>query len=59
MRRDYQDDRRLNDWLKTFLSDQLEIARANDVEDHESLGYILALAVEYAQYTKVFPFSYY
>ncbi|OJZ86110.1 hypothetical protein ASPFODRAFT_61444 [Aspergillus luchuensis CBS 106.47] len=48
-------DRRLNDWLRTFLRDQLEIARANDVEDHESLGYILALAVEYAQYTKEIP----
>ncbi|KAI2923414.1 hypothetical protein CBS147320_7121 [Aspergillus niger] len=48
-------DRRLNDWLKTFLNDQLEIARSNDVEDHESLGYILALAVEYAQYTKEIP----
>ncbi|KAI2890543.1 hypothetical protein CBS76997_6591 [Aspergillus niger] len=48
-------DRRLNDWLKTFLNDQLEIARSNDVEDHESLGYILALAVEYAQYTKGIP----
>ncbi|PWY80946.1 Mis6 domain protein [Aspergillus sclerotioniger CBS 115572] len=47
--------RRLNDWLRTFLSDQLECAWANDMEDLESLGYILALAVEYVQYTKEIP----
>ncbi|PYI10766.1 Mis6 domain protein [Aspergillus sclerotiicarbonarius CBS 121057] len=47
--------RRLNDWLRTFLSDQLEYVRTNDVEDVESLGYILDLVVEYVQYTKEIP----
>ncbi|PYH94243.1 Mis6 domain protein [Aspergillus ellipticus CBS 707.79] len=47
--------RRLNDWLKTFLSDQLEYARAYDMEEADTLGYILTLAVEYVQYTKEIP----
>lgn len=44
---------RLNDWLKGFLDDQLERIQNHDQEGLESLGYILNLALNYAQYTKV------
>lgn len=45
--------RRLDDWLKSFLSDQLD-ATQNDADDeNESLGYILSLCVVYVRYTKV------
>ncbi|PYH48188.1 Mis6 domain protein [Aspergillus saccharolyticus JOP 1030-1] len=47
--------RRLNDWLKSFLDDQLEHMHENDHEGTESLGYIMDLALNYAQYTKEIP----
>ncbi|KAL4884061.1 Mis6-domain-containing protein [Aspergillus karnatakaensis] len=47
--------RRLNDWLETFLSDQLDYARNFDDEGIGSLGHVLSLAVNYAQYTKAVP----
>lgn len=46
-------DDRLNDWLQAFLSDHLEYAQDFDDEGVEALGYVLALAVNYARYTKV------
>jgi centromere protein I len=45
--------RRLNDWLESYLSDQLEYAQDFDDEGVESLGYVLALALRYASYSKV------
>ncbi|CEL01691.1 hypothetical protein ASPCAL01270 [Aspergillus calidoustus] len=47
--------RRLNDWLESFLSDQLEYAQGFDDEGVETLGYVLALAVSYARYSKTIP----
>ncbi|GES62908.1 Mis6 domain protein [Aspergillus terreus] len=47
--------RRLDDWLKSFLRDQLD-ATQNDADDeNESLGYILSLCVAYVRYTKDIP----
>ncbi|PYI22601.1 Mis6 domain protein [Aspergillus violaceofuscus CBS 115571] len=46
---------RLNDWMKSFLDDQLERIQHHDQEALESLGYILDLALNYAQYTKEMP----
>ncbi|KAL2844672.1 Mis6-domain-containing protein [Aspergillus pseudodeflectus] len=47
--------RRLNDWLEGFLGDQLEYAQDFDDEGVETLGYVLALAVSYARYSKTIP----
>ncbi|KAL6236015.1 hypothetical protein BDW75DRAFT_239619 [Aspergillus navahoensis] len=47
--------RRLNDWLQAFLNEHLEYARDFGVEGVETLGYVLNLAVDYAQYTKEIP----
>ncbi|KAL4992869.1 Mis6-domain-containing protein [Aspergillus falconensis] len=47
--------RRLNDWLQAFLNEHLEYARDFDVEGVETLGYVLNLAVDYAQYAKEIP----
>ncbi|KAL2871342.1 Mis6 domain protein [Aspergillus lucknowensis] len=47
--------RRLNDWLESFLSDQLEYAQDFDNEGVEELGYVLTLAVNYARYSKTVP----
>ncbi|RAL08318.1 Mis6 domain protein [Aspergillus homomorphus CBS 101889] len=47
--------RRLNDWLKGFLDDQLGRVQEDDPNGLESLGYILDLALNYAQYTKEIP----
>ncbi|KAI9375871.1 Mis6-domain-containing protein [Aspergillus egyptiacus] len=46
---------RLHDWLDSFLSEQLEYAQDFDDEGVEALGYVLALAVRYVQYTKTIP----
>lgn len=46
--------RRLDDWLKSFLADQLDFVNDKGSDDeHESLGYILSLSVAYVRYTKV------
>ncbi|KAJ0425328.1 Mis6-domain-containing protein [Aspergillus carlsbadensis] len=47
--------RRLNDWLESFLSDQLEYAQEFDDDGIESMGHVLALAVSYARYSKTIP----
>ncbi|KKK25738.1 hypothetical protein ARAM_002213 [Aspergillus rambellii] len=47
--------RRLDDWLRSFLSDQLEYARDFDDEGVETLGYVLTLAVSYVRYIKDIP----
>ncbi|KAL3458684.1 Mis6-domain-containing protein [Aspergillus heterothallicus] len=47
--------RRLNDWLESFLSDQLEYAQDFDDEGIDSLGYVLSLTVDYALYSKSIP----
>ncbi|RDW83876.1 Mis6 domain protein [Aspergillus mulundensis] len=47
--------RRLNDWLQAFLSDHMEYAQGLDDEGVETLGYVLNVAVNYAQYTKTIP----
>lgn len=44
---------RLDDWLKSFLDDKLQQIQDGDDDDPETLTYILALAVEYARYAKV------
>ncbi|KAL4898606.1 Mis6-domain-containing protein [Aspergillus ambiguus] len=46
---------RLDDWLKSFLSDQLDAAQNDWNDENESLGYILSLCVAYVQYTKEVP----
>ncbi|KAL4954969.1 Mis6-domain-containing protein [Aspergillus filifer] len=48
-------DQRLDDWLKAFLSDQLEYAQDFDDEGTETLEYVLSLAVNYSRYTKTTP----
>lgn len=46
--------RRLDDWLRSFLTDQLDgMNSTGDDDENESLGYILSLSVAYARYTKV------
>lgn len=46
--------RRLDDWLRSFLTDQLEgVNSTGDDDENESLGYILSLSVAYVRYTKV------
>ncbi|KAL2828213.1 Mis6-domain-containing protein [Aspergillus cavernicola] len=47
--------RRLNDWLGNFLSDQLEYAQDFDGEGVDALGYVLTLAISYVRYTKTTP----
>ncbi|KAL3471799.1 Mis6-domain-containing protein [Aspergillus californicus] len=47
--------RRLNDWLESFLGDQLEYAQDFDDEGVDALGYVLTLAVNYTRYTKIIP----
>ncbi|KAL2855429.1 Mis6-domain-containing protein [Aspergillus pseudoustus] len=47
--------RRLNDWLGSFLSDQLEYVQDFDDEGVDALGYVLSLAVSYARYSKTIP----
>ncbi|KAF9891303.1 hypothetical protein FE257_004158 [Aspergillus nanangensis] len=47
--------RRLDDWLSSFLGDQLECAENRDDDDNDTLDYILSLCVVYVQYTKELP----
>ncbi|KAL2815977.1 Mis6-domain-containing protein [Aspergillus granulosus] len=47
--------RRLNDWLESFLTDQLEYAQDFDDEGVDALGHVLSLAVGYARYSKIIP----
>lgn len=44
---------RLDDWLLSFLGDKLEQIRDGDEDDPETLTYLLGMAADYVQYTKV------
>lgn len=48
---------RLDDWLMSFLNNKLEQIQDGDEDEPETLSYILSLAVEYAQYTKVWHYT--
>lgn len=48
---------RLDDWLMSFLNNKLEQIQDGDEDEPETLSYILSLAVEYAQYAKVWHYT--
>jgi centromere protein I len=46
-------DQRLDEWLRSFLEDQLEILREDEDDEPEALAYFLDLVVGYVSYMKV------
>ncbi|KAJ6092255.1 hypothetical protein N7467_004224 [Penicillium canescens] len=48
---------RLDEWLRSFLEDKLEMIREDEDDDPETLSYVLEFVVGYATYTKDLPSS--
>jgi centromere protein I len=44
---------RLDEWLRNFLEDKLEMIREQEDDEPETLSYVLEFVVGYASYTKV------
>jgi centromere protein I len=44
---------RLDEWLRSFLEDKLEMIREDEDDEPETLSYVLEFVVGYASYTKV------
>lgn len=49
---------RLDEWLKNFLQDQLELIQGEDEDDSEILDHVLSFIAGYSAYTKVIPIIY-
>ncbi|KAJ5778894.1 hypothetical protein N7457_006614 [Penicillium paradoxum] len=48
---------RLDEWLRSFLEDKLEVLREDEDDEPETLSYVLDSVVGYASYTKDLPSS--
>ncbi|KAJ5757417.1 uncharacterized protein N7511_006111 [Penicillium nucicola] len=48
---------RLNEWLRNFLEDKLDMIREDEDEEPETLSYVLEFVVGYVSFTKDLPSS--